>query len=107
MFGILFCILFFEIFYDSVSIFYGSVKTLSSFQNEQFSRYLSVLHQKRIMKTRNFTLSLPFTLSLTLISQITISGKVLGRNNKPLKDVSVTLKDTYDGTLNRRNKLQI
>lgn len=28
---------------------------------------------------------------------MTISGKVLGRNNKPLKDVSVTLKDTYDG----------
>lgn len=47
------------------------------------------------MKTRIFTLVFAFT--FTLIAQITISGKVLGRNNKPLKDVSVTLKDTYDG----------
>lgn len=51
------------------------------------------------MKTRIFTLLFAFTFAFTftLIAQITISGKVLGRNNKPLKDVSVTLKDTYDG----------
>lgn len=49
------------------------------------------------MKTRIFTLLFTFAFTFTLISQITISGKVLGRNNKPLKDVSVTLKDTYDG----------
>lgn len=49
------------------------------------------------MKTRIFTLVLLFVSTLTLFAQITISGKVLGRNNKPLKDVSVTLKDTYDG----------
>lgn len=51
------------------------------------------------MKTRIFTLlfTFAFTFTFTLIAQITISGKVLGRNNKPLKDVSVTLKDTYDG----------
>ena len=49
------------------------------------------------MKTRIFTLVLLFASTLTLFAQITISGKVLGRNNKPLKDVSVTLKDTYDG----------
>ena len=49
------------------------------------------------MKTRIFTLVLIFAFTFTLIAQITISGKVLGRNNKPLKNVSVTLKDTYDG----------
>ncbi len=49
------------------------------------------------MKTRIFTLVFTFAFTLTLLAQITISGKVLGRNNKPLKDVSVTLKDTYDG----------
>ena len=49
------------------------------------------------MKTRIFTLVLLFASTLTLFAQITISGKVLGRNNKPLKNVSVTLKDTYDG----------
>lgn len=49
------------------------------------------------MKTRIFTLVFNFAFTFTLIAQITISGKVLGRNNKPLKDVSVTLKDTYDG----------
>lgn len=49
------------------------------------------------MKTRIFTLLFTFAFTFTLIAQITISGKVLGRNNKPLKDVSLTLKDTYDG----------
>lgn len=49
------------------------------------------------MKTRIFTLLFTFVFTFTLIAQITISGKVLGRNNKPLKDVSVKLKDTYDG----------
>lgn len=49
------------------------------------------------MKTRILTLVFTFVFTFTLIAQITISGKVLGRNNKPLKDVSVTLKDTYDG----------
>ena len=49
------------------------------------------------MKTRIFTLVLIFVFTLTLFAQISISGKVLGRNNKPLKNVSVTLKDTYDG----------
>jgi len=49
------------------------------------------------MKTRIFTLLFTFAFTFTLIAQITISGKVLGRNNKPLKGVSVTLKDTYDG----------
>lgn len=49
------------------------------------------------MKTRIFTLLFTFAFTFTLFAQITISGKVLGRNNKPLKDVSVTLKDTYDG----------
>lgn len=49
------------------------------------------------MKTRIFTLVFTFAFTFTLIAQITISGKVLGRNNKPLKGVSVTLKDTYDG----------
>lgn len=49
------------------------------------------------MKPRIFTLVLLFASTLTLFAQITISGKVLGRNNKPLKNVSVTLKDTYDG----------
>ena len=49
------------------------------------------------MKTRIFTLVFTFVFTFTLIAQMTISGKVLGRNNKPLKDVSVTLKDTYDG----------
>lgn len=49
------------------------------------------------MKTRIFTLLFTFAFTFTLIAQITISGKVLERNNKPLKDVSVTLKDTYDG----------
>lgn len=49
------------------------------------------------MKTRIFTLLFTFAFTFTLIAQITISGTVLGRNNKPLKDVSVTLKDTYDG----------
>ena len=49
------------------------------------------------MKTRIFTLVFTFAFTFTLIAQITISGKVLGRNNKPLKNVSVTLKDTYDG----------
>ncbi|AZI70446.1 TonB-dependent receptor [Cloacibacterium normanense] len=49
------------------------------------------------MKTRIFTLLFTFVFTFTLIAQITISGKVLGRNNKPLKGVSVTLKDSYDG----------
>lgn len=49
------------------------------------------------MKTRIFTLVFTFAFTFILIAQITISGKVLGRNNKPLKDVSITLKDTYDG----------
>ena len=49
------------------------------------------------MKTRIFTLLFTFAFTFTLIAQITISGKVLGRNDKPLKGVSVTLKDTYDG----------
>lgn len=49
------------------------------------------------MKTRIFTLLFTFAFTFTLIAQITISGKVLERNNKPLKNVSVTLKDTYDG----------
>ncbi len=49
------------------------------------------------MKTRIFTLVFTIAFTFTLIAQITISGKVLGRNNKPLKDVSVKLKDTYDG----------
>lgn len=49
------------------------------------------------MKTRIFTLVFTFAFTFTLIAQITISGKVLGRNNKPLKNVSVALKDTYDG----------
>ncbi|GAB1357590.1 TonB-dependent receptor [Cloacibacterium normanense] len=49
------------------------------------------------MKTRIFTLLFTFAFTFSLIAQITISGKVLGRNNKPLKNVSVTLKDTYDG----------
>lgn len=39
------------------------------------------------MKTRIFTLVFTFAFTFTLIAQITISGKVLGRNNKPLKDV--------------------
>lgn len=49
------------------------------------------------MKTRIFTLVFTFSFTFTLFAQISISGKVLGRNNKPLKNVSVTLKDTYDG----------
>ena len=49
------------------------------------------------MKTRIFTLLFTFAFTFTLIAQITISGKVLGKHGKPLKDVSVTLKDTYDG----------
>lgn len=57
-----------------------------------------MLHQKQtIMQTRILIFVFSFFLSLSLFSQITISGKVLGRNNKPLKDVSVTLKDSYDG----------
>lgn len=51
------------------------------------------------MQTRILILILIFSLtfSLPLFSQVTISGKVLGKHGKPLKDVSVTLKDTYDG----------
>ena len=49
------------------------------------------------MQTRILTFILTFALTLTLFSQITISGKVLGKHGKPLKDVSVTLKETYDG----------
>lgn len=49
------------------------------------------------MQTRILTLLLTIAFALTAFSQVTISGKVLGRNNKPLKDVSVSLKDTYDG----------
>ena len=49
------------------------------------------------MQTRILTFAFTFILSLTLFSQITISGKVLGKHGKPLKEVSVTLKDTYDG----------
>ena len=47
------------------------------------------------MQTRILTFAFTFILSLTLFSQITISGKVLGKHGKPLKEVSVTLKDTY------------
>ena len=52
---------------------------------------------KQNYENSHFTLVFTFAFTFTLIAQITISGKVLGRNNKPLKDVSVTLKDTYDG----------
>ena len=68
---------------------------LISFQNEA---KIPLLHQKQtIMQTRILTFAFTFILSLTLFSQITISGKVLGKHGKPLKEVSVTLKDTYDG----------
>jgi sulfite reductase alpha subunit-like flavoprotein len=80
--------------YSSVDYSYHSVK-LISFQNEA---KIPLLHQKQtIMQTRILTFAFTFILSLTLFSQITISGKVLGKHGKPLKEVSVTLKDTYDG----------
>ena len=55
------------------------------------------------MQTR--IISLLFFLAFTgvLFSQITISGNVLGKHGKPLKDVSVTLKDTYDGATTDEN----
>lgn len=57
-----------------------------------------MLHQKnKIMQTRIFTFIFTFAFSFALLAQITISGKVTGKNGKPLKNVSVTLKDTYDG----------
>lgn len=51
------------------------------------------------MKTKsikNLTILLFTTLSFILNAQITISGKV-NFKNKGVKDISVTLKDTYDG----------
>lgn len=61
------------------------------------SRNTFASSKNKIMQTRILTFILTFALTLTLFSQITISGKVLGKHGKPLKDVSVTLKDTYDG----------
>jgi vitamin B12 transporter len=55
------------------------------------------------MKTQNKILSLLlFLLSISIWSQITISGKVTYKN-KALKDINVTLKDTYDGATTDAN----
>lgn len=49
------------------------------------------------MKTqRKIFALLLFFISITIWSQITVSGKVTFKN-KALKDINVTLKDTYDG----------
>ncbi len=45
---------------------------------------------------------LSFLISIGIWSQITVSGKVTFKN-KPLKDINVTLKDTYDGATTDEN----
>lgn len=55
------------------------------------------------MKTQSKILSLlSIILSISLWSQITISGKVTFKN-KALKDINITLKDTYDGATSDSN----
>lgn len=49
------------------------------------------------MKQILFSICLFF--STGIFAQVTISGKVTGARNKPLQGVSVTVKDTYDGTV--------
>jgi len=45
---------------------------------------------------------LAFLMSIGIWSQVTISGKVTFKN-KPLKDINITLKDTYDGSTSDEN----
>ncbi len=55
------------------------------------------------MKTQGkITSLLLFLISISIWSQITISGKVTYKN-KALKDINVTLKDTYDGATTDAN----
>ena len=55
------------------------------------------------MKTQHRIFGLlSFLMSISIWSQITISGKVTFKN-KPLKDINVTLKDTYDGATSDEN----
>lgn len=55
------------------------------------------------MKTQSRIFTLFFLLvGISIWSQITISGKVIYKN-KALKDISVTLKDTYDGATTDAN----
>lgn len=55
------------------------------------------------MKTQRKILALlSFLMSICISSQITISGKVTFKN-KPLKDINVTLQDTYDGATSDEN----
>ncbi len=49
------------------------------------------------MKQILFSICLFF--STGIFAQVTISGKVTGARNKPLQGVSVTVKDSYDGTV--------
>ncbi len=53
------------------------------------------------MQTRILSFILLF-ISVIVFSQVKISGKVTFRN-KPVKDISVTLKDTYDGATTDEN----
>ena len=55
------------------------------------------------MKTQSKILGLlSFLISISVWSQVTISGKVTFKN-KALKDINVTLKDTYDGATSDEN----
>lgn len=55
------------------------------------------------MKTQRKIIGvLLFLTSISIWSQITVSGKVTFKN-KPLKDINVTLKDTYDGATSDGN----
>lgn len=48
---------------------------------------------------KQILLSLCLLFSTGIFAQVTISGKVTGARNKPLQGVSVTVKDSYDGTV--------
>lgn len=55
------------------------------------------------MKTHNRIFGLlAFLMSIGIWSQVTVSGRVTFKN-KPLKDINITLKDTYDGSTSDEN----
>lgn len=56
----------------------------------------------KIQSIKNLTILLFTAFSVVLHSQITISGKISFKN-KGVKDISVTLKDTYDGATTDEN----
>ena len=56
----------------------------------------------KIQSIKNLTIVLFTAFSVVLHAQITISGKISFKN-KGVKDISVTLKDTYDGATTDEN----